>query len=338
MMEHVCGPLTEKRVAIFSNNSPRVSWVQRMASRSSLVAEQLIWVLALRFNIQKVCPITMPHIASDQNSMTDIPSRLFGSEPKWHFKLDSDLLTFFNHTFTLPNQNSWTVCQPTSAVTTCVISVLRMTPFTLDDWRRLPGAGRNIGPTGKSMCHLWEWTLTFRIPLSPSASDFSQDLQHESKLATMATAVKSKVAQSVARSRPLARRLLWPVMPTLPKSGSERLLPCLQIMLDGYRKVDPATQKKLPVQLDVPELLVEMAYQPGTPERQRATADLTMIAFYYLLRVGEYTVKGARNSKKQTVQFKYDDVSFFKKTPTDNSNASHETPRLPSSPPPTEPH
>jgi hypothetical protein len=68
--------------------------------------------------------------------------------------------------------------------------------------------------------------------------------------------------------------------------GSERLLPRLQIMLDGYRKVDPETQKKLPVQLDVPKLLVETAYQPGTPERQRATADLMMIAFYYHLRVG----------------------------------------------------
>jgi hypothetical protein len=28
--------------------------------------------------------------------------------------------------------------------------------------------------------------------------------------------------------------------------GSKRLLPCLQIMLDGYRKVDLPTQKKLP--------------------------------------------------------------------------------------------
>jgi hypothetical protein len=86
MMEHVCGPLTKKWVAIFSDNSPTVSWVQHMASCSSLVAEQLIRVLALRFNIQKVCPITMLHIEGNQNSMTDIPSRSFGSEPKWHFK------------------------------------------------------------------------------------------------------------------------------------------------------------------------------------------------------------------------------------------------------------
>jgi hypothetical protein len=47
MMEHVCGPLSEKRIALFSNNSPIVSWVQRMACRSSLVAEQLICILAL---------------------------------------------------------------------------------------------------------------------------------------------------------------------------------------------------------------------------------------------------------------------------------------------------
>jgi hypothetical protein len=93
--------------------------------------------------------------------------------------------------------------------------------------------------------------------------------------------------------------------------GSKWLLPRLQIMLDGYRKVDPATQKKLPVQSDVPELLVETAYTSVTPKRQRATADLTTIAFYYLLWVGEYTVKGSQNSTKQTVQFKYEDVSFY---------------------------
>jgi hypothetical protein len=96
-------------------------------------------------------------------------------------------------------------------------------------------------------------------------------------------------------------------------TGSKRLLPRLQIMLDGYRKVNPATQKKLPVQANVPELLVETAYQPGTPALQQATADLTMIPFYYLLRVGENTVKGSRINTKQTVQFKYEDVSFFKK-------------------------
>jgi hypothetical protein len=54
-------------------------------------------------------------------------------------------------------------------------------------------------------------------------------------------------------------------------------------------------------------------YQTGTPQRQQATAGLTLIAFYYLLRIEEYTVKDLRNNTKQTAQLKYEDVSFFKK-------------------------
>jgi hypothetical protein len=42
MMEHNCGPLMEKQVVLFSNNSPTVGWVQQMLLRFSLIAEQLI--------------------------------------------------------------------------------------------------------------------------------------------------------------------------------------------------------------------------------------------------------------------------------------------------------
>jgi hypothetical protein len=70
-------------------------------------------------------------------------------------------------------------------------------------------------------------------------------------------------------------------------------------MLDGYRKMDPLTQKKLQVQADAPELLVGTAYQDGMPQRLKATTDSTLIAFYYLLQVGEYTVKGLQNNMKQ---------------------------------------
>ncbi len=188
-----------------------------MACRSSLVTEQLICVLALRFKLQKVSPITTLHIAGDQNSMTNIPSRSFGSEQKWHFKSELDLLIFFNCHFMLPLQNSWTVCQPTSGIATRVISVLRMTPFTLDDWRRLPAAGKNIGSTGKSTWLLWEWTLTFRVQTSKSGSDSSPGSRHESEQAIMVTENKLKIAQSVAQLRPLGRRSPWPVTTTLPK-------------------------------------------------------------------------------------------------------------------------
>ena len=96
-------------------------------------------------------------------------------------------------------------------------------------------------------------------------------------------------------------------------TGSEKFLPALQVMLDGYSKLDPPTQKMLPIEADVPDLLVEMGYGKGGTAHAKAVGDLSMIAFYYLLRIGEYTVKGKRNNKKQTVQFKLEDVQFFKK-------------------------
>jgi hypothetical protein len=217
MMEHVCGLLTKKQVALFSDNSPVVSWVQRMAYRSSLVAEQLICVLALWFNLQWTCPITTLHIVGNQNQMTDIPSRSFGSKQQWHFKTDEDLLTFFNSKFPLPTQNYWSVCQPTSAIATRVISVLRMMPFTLKDWRQLPAAGKSIGTTGKPTRHLWEWTLIYRIPNSQKESTCSQDLRHGSDLYSMVKENKSKIAQSVRRLRPLARRSRWSATQTQQK-------------------------------------------------------------------------------------------------------------------------
>jgi hypothetical protein len=96
-------------------------------------------------------------------------------------------------------------------------------------------------------------------------------------------------------------------------NGSDKFLPALQVMLDGYSKSDPPTRKMLPVKADVPKLLVEMGYGKGGSIHAQAIGDLAMIAFYYLLRIGEYTVKGKRNNTKQTVQFKLEDLIFFKK-------------------------
>ena len=94
--------------------------------------------------------------------------------------------------------------------------------------------------------------------------------------------------------------------------GSDKLLPRLQQMLDGFRKADPPTTKQLPVEADVPEYLVKLGRDPEARELDRAIGDLTMIAFYYLLRIGEYTTKGIRNNSKQTEEFKLGDIMFFR--------------------------
>jgi hypothetical protein len=67
------------------------------------------------------------------------------------------------------------------------------------------------------------------------------------------------------------------------------------------------------VEADVPECLAERAQRHSATELDRAVGDLSLVAFYYLLRIGEYTIKGNRNETKQTVQFKREDITFFKK-------------------------
>jgi hypothetical protein len=69
----------------------------------------------------------------------------------------------------------------------------------------------------------------------------------------------------------------------------------------------------LPMEADVPELMVEMGYGKKGPIKAQAVGDLAFITFYSLLRIGEYTVKRKENKSKQMVRFKLEDVSFFKK-------------------------
>jgi hypothetical protein len=94
----------------------------------------------------------------------------------------------------------------------------------------------------------------------------------------------------------------------LKVAGSNNYIPRVDQTLAGWRKVDDPVEKKLPIEVDVPEWLVRVAMSPGTPALAKAVADLILIAFYYLLRVGEYTYRLG----KQTVEFRAKDTTFFK--------------------------
>ena len=93
--------LTGKRVALFSDNSPAVRWTKRLASCKSLVAKHFVQALALRIKTNKTCPLTTLHIEGKLNSISDVPSRSFGSTPAWHGTSDESFLTLLNSLFPL---------------------------------------------------------------------------------------------------------------------------------------------------------------------------------------------------------------------------------------------
>jgi hypothetical protein len=161
-IEAIVQDIAHKHVALFSDNLPTISWVDKMASKKLQIATKLVRALALHLNVTKTCPLTPAYIPGVKNALTDILLHSFGSVKEWACNTDNDLLTLFNQTFPLPEQASCTVLRFTTKMITRVISALRMKGSMLDKWQRLPKIGQHIGDIGQTMSGLWDWTLTYR--------------------------------------------------------------------------------------------------------------------------------------------------------------------------------
>ncbi|GFH50465.1 hypothetical protein CTEN210_06941 [Chaetoceros tenuissimus] len=87
-------------------------------------------------------------------------------------------------------------------------------------------------------------------------------------------------------------------------------------MLEGYRREDPPVVPQLAVPVEVPHTAFQTAYATSC-KVEKAKADLALITFYYLLRVGEYTkpkyttVNGVRRRMTRTKQFSIGNIGFF---------------------------
>jgi hypothetical protein len=57
IMEDVCNLGRGDHVALFSDNSPTVSWVRKMAAKGSKVADQLLRALTLRMRLKHISPL-----------------------------------------------------------------------------------------------------------------------------------------------------------------------------------------------------------------------------------------------------------------------------------------
>ncbi len=105
---------------------------------------------------------------------------------------------------------------------------------------------------------------------------------------------------------------------SIKENGIPKLVPCLLQMVDGWAKEDPSTQKLLPVEADVLKFIVKDGSAPDATEQMRAVEDWLLVAFYYLLHIGEYNGTAEQSQSKQTKQFKMKDVHFFCKNKHDN--------------------
>ena len=91
--------------------------------------------------------------------------------------------------------------------------------------------------------------------------------------------------------------------------------------IEGWRRQDPPSVPQLALPVSVVNHLADKAYNPNEVmdyPKDQAIADLAQCAFYFLLRVGEYTrprlakVNGKVVRATRTVQFQVKDIGFFK--------------------------
>ncbi len=80
----------------------------------------------------------------------------------------------------------------------------------------------------------------------------------------------------------------------------------IQCMLRAYAKQDPPPNRVKPVPVSVLCRIMTVAHA-STDHRTQAIADMICIAFFYLLRPGEYVV-----SASDSVPFTLDDVQLFR--------------------------
>jgi hypothetical protein len=150
-MEDICGPLDDKRLTMFNDDSPTIGWATKIASKRSLVAEHLVQALALCVNQKKHA-----HLQQSILPGSATPSPIYPHDPLGATcDTDNELLTLFNSTFPLPSQQTWTVFHLNYRAVRCVISALWMQPFVLDDWRQLLSPGKLVGDIGAPTLHIF---------------------------------------------------------------------------------------------------------------------------------------------------------------------------------------
>jgi len=102
IIESIAGPLEGKHIALYSDNSSSVQWVQHLASRNSLATRQLIQALALHLQVTKSSQLTPLHIPGKSNAMANIPSSSFGNPARWGCTSDYAFLTLYKSCFPFP--------------------------------------------------------------------------------------------------------------------------------------------------------------------------------------------------------------------------------------------
>ena len=135
---------------------------------------------------------------------------------------------------------------------------------------------------------------------------YGEGSQVKVQTVTKALAAVSKTLELAGQPSPVYRQ-------------DEKYQVSIEKMIEGMRRADPLPRPQLAVPVKLVREASLIALEHDDP-KHIALTDLMVIAFYYLLRSGEYTkpkfvvVNGKRRKASRTIQFRLQDVGFFNNT------------------------
>ncbi|KAL7543039.1 hypothetical protein ACHAXR_012341 [Thalassiosira sp. AJA248-18] len=295
--------LRHKKAVSFCDNTPAVSWVTCMASNQSQIGGRLVKGMAVRVRSREMCLPQTLSVPGEANEMADVSLRSFNANSGYLFN-DDKLLTHFETHFPLPQNRSWKIVTLPPEDVSKVLSTLRGQRLTMAQWTS-PGVG-NTGKTGLASANCGKSPHTSLTATGSNKLGSSGPLLTGSDKETLDAAAESLRSRAVGQTIQLAGY----DDPTKVYGGRERIIQ-LRRMLESYRREDPPPKPQLAVPISVIEKLQEEATARGGTTKANAIADLATIAFFFLLRLGEYTMP-ALNRVTRTVQFRLSDVRFWR--------------------------
>lgn len=109
VLEHIA-PMQFAHAAAWCDNTPTVSWANKLSSSKSMVAARLVRALAMRLHTNQASPLYTWSIAGVLNIMADTASRIFNKRHaagETFAVSDAAFLHMFNSKFPHPQANSW---------------------------------------------------------------------------------------------------------------------------------------------------------------------------------------------------------------------------------------
>ncbi|EJK56345.1 hypothetical protein THAOC_23791 [Thalassiosira oceanica] len=194
--------------------------------------------------------------------------------------------------FLPPQNNGLQIYQPSSEVISAVISALHRKQPKKESLLVEPRPATRLGDNGSSSQLSWPLT-PFSEPSKTKYHSYKSshsEFVRSGKLAAAGNPVRARSAEDYVR---LVAQAFLAVGTSDPRhDDSKKIDYRLSKMISAWKKEDPPPNRVKPIPVQVLRSNAYLA-RASNHDFNKATADMIMIAFFFLLRPGKYTVEGS---------------------------------------------